>query len=85
VADHARLFRTGGSQAVRLPKRYRFEGQDEVVISREGRRVVLEPCRPAWTTAFPELAGAASDFPYASDIPTTRARSRGATTRSSMR
>ena len=67
MADHAKLFMNGGSQAVRLPKRYRFEGQDEVVISRDGRRVILEPCRPAWTAAFMELAGAASDFPYPSD------------------
>ena len=69
MADHAKLFRNGGSQAVRLPKGYRFDGQDEVVISREGRRVILEPCRPAWTAAFLDLAGAASDFPYPSDLP----------------
>jgi antitoxin VapB len=38
----AKLFRSGRSQAVRLPKEFRFEG-DEVRIRREGRRVVLEP------------------------------------------
>ena len=69
MADHAKLFMNGGSQAVRLPKGYRFEGQDEVVISRDGRRVILEPCSPAWSAAFLELAGAASDFPYPSDLP----------------
>jgi antitoxin VapB len=36
----AKLFRNGRSQAVRLPKDFRFEG-DEVAIRREGRRVVL--------------------------------------------
>lgn len=40
----AKLFRNGRSQAVRLPKEFRFEG-DEVSIRREGRRVVLEPLR----------------------------------------
>jgi len=40
----AKLFRNGRSQAVRLPKDFRFEG-DEVAIRREGRRVVLEPVR----------------------------------------
>lgn len=38
----AKLFRTGRSQAVRLPKEFRFAG-DEVRIRREGERVVLEP------------------------------------------
>ncbi len=40
--DTAKLFWTGRSQAVRLPKEYRFEGK-EVRIHREGDRVVLEP------------------------------------------
>lgn len=40
--DTAKLFTSGGSQAVRLPKAYRFEGS-EVMISRDGDKVVLEP------------------------------------------
>lgn len=68
MVEHAKLFKNGGSQAVRLPRGYRFEGQDEVVLSRDGRRVILEPCRPAWTAAFLDLAGAANDFPYPSDL-----------------
>lgn len=69
MADHAKLFMNGGSQAVRLPKSYRFEGQDEVVISRDGRRVILEPCSPTWGAAFLALEGAARDFPYPDDLP----------------
>lgn len=38
---------TGRSQAVRLPKAYRFEA-DEVAIHREGERVILEPIKPTW-------------------------------------
>jgi antitoxin VapB len=38
----AKLFRSGRSQAVRLPKEFRFEG-DEVRIRRVGESVVLEP------------------------------------------
>jgi antitoxin VapB len=37
----AKLFRNGRSQAVRLPKEFRFEG-NEVRIRRDGKRVVLE-------------------------------------------
>ncbi len=48
----AKLFPTGGSQAVRLPKEYRFEG-DEVLIRREGKAVVLEPkSRRSWPRGF---------------------------------
>lgn len=43
----AKIFWTGRSQAVRLPKEFRFEGQ-AVRIKREGRRVVLEPIEDEW-------------------------------------
>lgn len=46
VADTARLFTHGGSQAVRLPKAYRFDGK-EVAIRREGDSVILEPVEDA--------------------------------------
>ncbi len=39
----AKLFLNGRSQAVRLPKAFRFEGLSEVVIERDGDRVVLSP------------------------------------------
>ena len=64
MADRAKLFKSGGSQAVRLPKAYRFEGQNEVLIYRNGSRVILEPERRNWSREFLELAGAAKDFPY---------------------
>jgi antitoxin VapB len=38
----AKIFRHGGSQAVRLPKDFRFEGT-EVAIERRGDEVVLKP------------------------------------------
>ncbi len=39
----AKLFQNGRSQAVRLPKAFRFEGVSEVLIEREGDRVILSP------------------------------------------
>lgn len=47
---HAKLFTNGGSQAVRLPKECRFEGQ-EVLARREGRQVILEPI-DEWSSDF---------------------------------
>ena len=38
----AKLFKVGGSQAVRLPKAFRFAGE-RVRIRREGDAVILEP------------------------------------------
>lgn len=43
----AKLFWSGRSQAVRLPKEFRFEG-DEVQIRRNGHSVVLEPIAKDW-------------------------------------
>lgn len=42
----AKLFMHGRSQAVRLPKEFRFEGT-EVRVSRQGDKVILEPIKPA--------------------------------------
>jgi antitoxin VapB len=52
----AKLFRNGGSQCVRLPKGFCFDG-DEVQVRREGRRVVLEPV-DEWSDAFLATLGA---------------------------
>lgn len=50
----AKLFWNGRSQAVRLPKEFRFEG-DEVEIRREGNAVILEPVqRRKWPEGFIE-------------------------------
>lgn len=43
----AKLFKNGQSQAVRLPKRFRFEG-DEVEIRKIGDAVLLTPVIHSW-------------------------------------
>jgi antitoxin VapB len=58
-----KIFRTGRSQAVRLPKEVRFaEDQAEVRVRREGNRVILEPL-DEWPEAFLAALGSCSDFP----------------------
>jgi antitoxin VapB len=54
--DTAKLFWTGRSQAVRLPKEFRFEGE-AVRIRRQGNAVILEPVTPDWAW-LDQLAGA---------------------------
>lgn len=42
----AKIFWSGNSQAVRLPKEFRFEpGTEEVAIRREGELIILEPVK----------------------------------------
>lgn len=62
----AKLFWTGRSQAIRLPKEFRFEG-DEVNIRREGNAVVIEPIVKGWEW-LDELSGAVdADFEAAAN------------------
>jgi antitoxin VapB len=57
----ARLFWTGRSQAVRLPKEFRFEG-DTVLVRREGSAVILEPSQ-GWPEGYVDsFAGVPDDF-----------------------
>jgi antitoxin VapB len=52
--DTAKIFKTGRSQAVRLPKEYRFKG-DEVYIKRVGAAVVLLPKEKTWDDVLRSL------------------------------
>lgn len=48
----AKIFANGRSQAVRLPKAFRFATK-EVWVRREGEAIVLEPVKkPAWPRGF---------------------------------
>jgi antitoxin VapB len=57
--DRAKIFWSGRSQAVRLPKEYRFDGT-EVRIRRRGDTVILEPVPTDWRW-LDELVGRGID------------------------
>jgi virulence-associated protein VagC len=62
----AKIFWTGRSQALRLPKEFRFAVR-EVTVHREGKSLVVEPIEVekdahGWPVDFWRLAGAAPDF-----------------------
>jgi antitoxin VapB len=69
----AKLFRNGRSQAVRLPKEFRFEGE-EVAIRREGQRIVLEPLKSrSWPHGYWRSWGkVSSDFDVPEPLPSGR-------------
>ena len=47
----AKIFQNGRSQAVRLPKDFRFKGK-EVFIRREGSKVILSEKPDSWDEFF---------------------------------
>jgi len=57
----AKLFLNGQSQAVRLPKEFRFDG-DEVQIQKLGEGVLLLPKGHTWDTLFQSLDKFTDDF-----------------------
>ena len=57
----AKIFETGRSQAVRLPKKFRFDS-NEVLIQRLGDAVVLVPKDAAWKTFLEGLNSFSDDF-----------------------
>jgi antitoxin VapB len=65
----AKIFRHGGSQAVRLPKAFRF-ASTEVIVEKLGDDVVLKPMPGKKFRSFTEIARhLAATFPAAEDFP----------------
>lgn len=69
----AKLFQNGQSQAVRLPKEFRFEG-DEVFIKRSGNAVVLIPANHSWDVLADSLSKFSADFMDNRDQPVQQTR-----------
>jgi len=57
----AKLFTNGQSQAVRLPKEFRFRGKS-VYIKKSGAYVILIPKENPWRTMFDACEKFTSDF-----------------------
>jgi antitoxin VapB len=57
----AKLFQNGQSQAVRLPKEFRFEGE-EVFIKKMGNATILFPIQDPWGPLFNSLHKFSDDF-----------------------
>jgi antitoxin VapB len=59
--QHARVFQSGNSQAVRLPKEFRLD-VDQVEIFRRGDEIVLRPMPESAVLIFDALADFPADF-----------------------
>ncbi|MCL6540140.1 MAG: antitoxin [Roseiflexus sp.] len=71
--DTARIFQNGQSQAIRLPKEYRFRG-DRVYLKRMGNAVVLLPEYDSWQTLIESLSMFSDDFMAERDQPPIQVR-----------
>ena len=71
--DTARIFQTGRSQAVRLPKEYRFTGT-EVVVKHFGSGVLLFPLDDPWSMVEASLVRFEPDFLLKRDQPAGQER-----------
>ena len=71
--DTARLFQSGRSQAVRLPKEYRFAGT-EVVVKHFGNGVLLLPADNPWQTLQAGLDAFEPGFTLAREQPEEQQR-----------
>lgn len=69
----AKLFRNGCSQAVRLPKEFRFDGK-QVFIKRAGNAVLLIPESDSWQSLVDSLDQFSDDFMLQRDQPAQPAR-----------
>jgi len=60
----AKLFQNGQSQAVRLPKEFRFDNLKEVFIKKINGMVILIPKsdKTVWDTMFDNLDNFSDDF-----------------------
>ncbi len=58
----AKVFGSGHSQAVRIPKEYRLDC-DEAFIEREGKRIVLTPRLQPWKEYFANAPRLPADYP----------------------
>jgi antitoxin VapB len=57
----AKIFKSGNSQAVRLPKEFKLEGS-EVYIKRVGRGLLLMPKDDPWASLVGSLEKFSDDF-----------------------
>ena len=64
----AKIFQNGQSQAVRLPKEFRFDDA-EVFIKKSGNVVTLIPLTDSWDSLFSSLKKFSSDFMIERDQP----------------
>ena len=58
MADTAKIFNSGRSQAVRLPKEFRFKGSEVYIRKEKGKVILSEKPLRTWAEIFRDFSGA---------------------------
>lgn len=61
IIKKAKIFLNGRSQAVRLPKEFRFD-TDEVYITKQGNKIIITEYEPSWDEFFDSVSVFGDDF-----------------------
>ena len=59
--ETVKLFKNGGSRALRIPKEYDY-GEDELMITKVNGIIMIMPKSDSWTTIFESLSEFSDDF-----------------------
>jgi len=61
MGKSAKVFMNGRSQAIRLPKEYRFDC-DEVYVEKQGDAILISAVQPGWDEFFDAVSVFDDDF-----------------------
>jgi antitoxin VapB len=70
----AKIFKNGQSQAVRLPKEYRFDEDEEVIVQKYGEGILILPINKAMTSLRKSLDLFSEDYLTERSQPPIQAR-----------
>ena len=73
MSQIAKIFMNGRSQAVRLPKEFRFDC-DEVYVRRQGKDIIISPKDETWDDFFDQESAFDDDFMKDREQPPTQER-----------
>lgn len=68
--NRAKIFKNGDSQAIRLPKEFRFKGK-EVYIRKEGNNVIISPIDDSVDRLWKTINSQSDDFKIERNQPKT--------------
>jgi antitoxin VapB len=57
MAETTKIFTSGSSQAVRLPKEFRFKGSEVYIKKEKGKVILSEKSQKTWTEIFENFQG----------------------------
>ena len=64
-----KIFKSGRSQAICIPKDLAYEGVAELTVQKVGEKLIMEPVRKSWLTLYDEIEPLRADDDFLADRP----------------